>query len=359
MKNYHKSRIFTVTPNLPPGWALLAVLCISAVFSKCCGADDVVPIGYFRFQLENDRGYSDRYYTNGIRLENMTLGESVPDWIKTTANFLHQDIETRDLGGWYLGQLMFTPTDVRLSDPPLTERPYNGWLYFGIQRMRFSEHRRDTRAISVGFTGDWSGAEQAQKIIHAIGRKIEKDGYAPPKGWHTQPAAEPAVDLFVEERGKYDLLTCDCLGLQVLPYASANVGTVLMTGRAGATVRIGTNLPSDFGHAVLPMKFPLSTEPKGRDPESSTPPLRSRKWGLHGFATLDGKGVLYSASLDGALFHDSRSVDKKPWVYDAIWGWSLTSPCWYLTYSHVTRSKEFNTQTSVQQFHSVSVTLLH
>src|ERR1044072_7564168 len=93
-------------------------------FSPAWGADGTEK-GAFSILFENDIFYnSDHDYTNGVELAYTTAPQDTPDWAVRTARLLpffnqEGDVRTR----YALGQAIFTPHNLKLPDPPPTDRP--------------------------------------------------------------------------------------------------------------------------------------------------------------------------------------------------------------------------------------------
>jgi hypothetical protein len=115
---------------------------------------------------------------------------------------------------------------------------------------------------------------------------------------------------------------------------------------AGGEIRLGINLPDDFGTALI--------RPAG---DSSIPATdaKKNKAGVYLFAGADGRLVLRNIFLDGNTFTDSHDVDKENFVADLMAGVSVHYNRFKVTYSHVYRTKEFKTQQDEQIFGSVSI----
>jgi lipid A 3-O-deacylase len=88
---------------------------------------------------------NDRHYTQGLKLSFTSgpLGEnsiwSAPSrWLAN--NLFLFDRRTRAVDNrleWtVVGQSLFTPQDHRISDPSLSDRPYAGWLYTGLDLIQ-------------------------------------------------------------------------------------------------------------------------------------------------------------------------------------------------------------------------------
>ena len=72
------------------------------------------------------------------------------------------------------------------------------------------------------------------------------------KGWAFQLQDEVGANVTFERRWRvYSRLADDTLGFDIVPHAGASLGNVQTFANAGATVRLGFNLPSDFGIELI------------------------------------------------------------------------------------------------------------
>src|SRR5689334_10023425 len=110
------------------GWAILVLawLLLGGALPAQAANDDRA----FSILFENDLFYSaDHDYTNGTELSYTSAPDETPDWAHQTAHLLPffsddtNTVRTR----YALGQAMFTPNDITLANPPLTDRPYAGF----------------------------------------------------------------------------------------------------------------------------------------------------------------------------------------------------------------------------------------
>ena len=85
--------------------------------------------GAFSILFENDIFYnSDHDYTNGVEFTYTTAPNDTPGWAeRATRALFHKNGDVRARYGF--GQDMFTPHNLALANPPLTDRPYAGFLY--------------------------------------------------------------------------------------------------------------------------------------------------------------------------------------------------------------------------------------
>ena len=131
----------------------------------------------------------------------------------------------------------------------------------------------------------------------------------------------------------------------VLPRAGFEAGNVAVFGAAGVTARLGVNLPQDFGIQIL--DSPASAN-GGMNQETHW-------FACYVFAGADGRCVLRDITLDGNTFRHSQSVEKYNFVNDLSWGVAvdLFRHC-ELSWTQVTRSKQFHTQQNKDVFGSIN-----
>lgn len=139
-----------------------------------------------RLIMENDAfgAFSDRYYTNGSRLEfHMTAGESNPTRrILGYLNdlFINPSQNTKYLQGFALGQEFYTPTNITKADVSYGDRPYSSRAYFSNSLTTATEDTSITTELEVGMIGPSVGGKSAQMNFHNL------IGSPTPQGWDTQ-----------------------------------------------------------------------------------------------------------------------------------------------------------------------------
>ncbi len=298
--------------------------------------------GTFTLIFENDLlANTDRHYTNGIRLSWIPAGEA-PRWAEAVADFLPIFPEERDVHvTWSLGQSMFTPENISISPPLPDDRPYAGWLHGTATLVSVSEAHVDALELALGVVGPASLAAETQKLVHEI------IGSQDPKGWEFQLENEPGVVLSYERR--FVGLPQWQLGpvqVDAVPYAGGALGNIITQAYAGGVVRLGQNMPGDFGPPRIRLGAPNIDlfEP-------------SAGFGWYLFFGTEGRAVARNIFLDGNTFRDSPGVDRKPLVGDLAAGAAITYNGLRLSYTHVMRSEEFDGQDDPDSFGSISLSI--
>jgi len=321
---------------MPRGFLLCGGLVIAAAVLPA-RADEFDHGPVFSVLEENDLVvHTDRHYSQGIKLSYVGADGRVPDWLKSLSEgFPSLGFERRtDRWGLSIGQNIYTPNDITIPELQPDDRPYAGWLYLGFiwQRRGYTAEWLPTLEsfeLQLGIIGPESLAEQAQTWIHRL------RGFELPQGWDHQLETEPGIALRYQRSWRWSPKGRE-RWFDILPHTGGSLGNVETSMRLGGTARLGWNLPRNFG--VQSINSLISNE--GGRPRSLTGP----NWGVHVFASAEGSLVLYTAFLDGNLFHDSHSVDKKPLVAEMKGGVALTSQWLELSLSYVYRTPEFEEQ---------------
>ncbi len=323
--------------------AFLVLLMVIVCPYQTCTAEEAQH-GTLSFVVENDLFYNtDRHYTNGVRLVWVPGGDaSPPGWAEKIARLVPwfpQEGKIRP--GYAFGQSMFTPTDITVPDPPVTDRPYAGWLYGMIGLSVESGRQLDQLGLTLGIVGPSSLAEQSQKVVHRI------IGANDPKGWDTQLHDEPGIVL-TYQRSWRGLAARTFVGNEIdfTPHAGAALGNIFTYGNTGVTMRYGRHLPNDYG--------PPRIQPGLTGWGDFSPTAR---FGWYLFAGVEGRAIARNIFLDGNTFRTSRSVNKEPFVGDFQAGIVINWSNMRFSYTHVLRTKEFRTQHGNDAFGSFSVSV--
>src|ERR1700722_4485474 len=172
-------------------WGIAA----AAVFAGAAQAQPPsAETGTLSILFENDIFYhTDRDYTNGVQIAWTTAPDDTPDWAIDAARlipFFGQSGEV--LTTYAIGQNIYTPSNLHLVDPPLTDRPYAGYLYLAMGVIQKTETDLDEFQVQLGVVGPDSLAEESQKFVHSILNDTI------PKGWGTQLHNEPGLIINAE-----------------------------------------------------------------------------------------------------------------------------------------------------------------
>jgi len=242
---------------------LLCAFCLLTSVTTRAQSDEPWSINFF---LENDLfANTDLNYTNGIRLSTISPdldnfedpnGQKYP-WVEKLNNlltFVHPDPANPDNDTVHqnmvisLGQLMFTPREKQRVTLAPDDRPYAGYLYLGLGYHARTQDTLHSTEFNFGVVGPAALARQAQNLVHDIG------GWNRFQGWNNQLKNEPAFQLIFERKHREGLVQMqDLNGLQMelISHWGASVGNVASYLNAGAELRIGWDLPDDFGTSTL------------------------------------------------------------------------------------------------------------
>jgi len=283
-------------------WIILSLIFILAMGSMASMA------GEFSLSAENDvMGHTDRHYTHGTRLFYLFDDLSI---------FSFEGRENRV--GIGLSQYMYTPSDIKIAELMEDDRPYGGWLYLSFLLSSRDGNSLDLAAIDIGVVGPSSGAKETQKLVHSW---ID---CADPKGWDNQIEDEIGLNLIYQR--KYKWSKKGLIDFDFITYGGGSLGNVFTYCDVGGMLRIGHNIPDDFGY--------IKMEPSSRVTGVSA----------YLFLSAEGRYVLRNIFLDGNTFKDSHSVDKEDVVGDAVAGLGFEFGKFELIYGYNHRTKEFKGQ---------------
>jgi lipid A 3-O-deacylase len=325
-----------------------AVLCTAAAHAQ---VDDKKRGSEIQIYIENDMlSGTDRYYTNGIKIGfGVPLG-GLADLLQVpAASVLREIADTSQVHvGLFFGQNLYTPRRITEALPQPLDRPWAAWLYVaGVAQLVDKNPRGYSRLrtveLDVGAVGPAAFGREVQTDWHRI------VGVDQPRGWSNQIPNEPGFLLAYLQKERVSLV--DGV-IDAVPHFGATVGNVMTLARAGGIVRFGQRM-TGFG--------PDSIEPGGamlqntRYQDSGVSRSGS-EW--YGFIGTDLRAVGYNIFLDGTLFSDSPSVDRRPFVYDVTVGFSARVQALRFSLTHVRRSSEFDTalgSSGKQQFQSLNM----
>jgi hypothetical protein len=191
--------------------------------------------------------------------------------------------------------------------------------------------------LDLGIIGPDSLGGQMQTWYH----------HQAPRGWSHQLEDEPGVALRYGRSWLIALPSLDQHYFDIIPHAGLSAGNVDTSFRVGAMLRAGWNIPDDFGVQAIDS---LTTSEGGWSASQS-----NRDWGFYVFSGVEGRAQLYTAFLDGNIFHDSHHVDKEPFVGEWRSGLVLVLKRLELAYTHVLRTEDFRKQTVGQTYGSMTI----
>jgi lipid A 3-O-deacylase len=350
----------------PPAMLLAAAMLFTPVAVRAVeegSCDDPVhrsiACGTFSILFENDLFTGDdRYYTNGIKLSWMSRDlrqfrqwEHTPVWMRGFFESFDRFQPGREKNvGVFVGQKLFTPTDIQRRDLIVGERPYAGWLFGGMSLNSKNSVALDTFELQLGILGPSALGEETQNFVHEV-RDIPTA-----KGWDNQLDDEVAFSIFYQRKQRlWEFFhPASLLGADVIAHAGAAGGTLYTYGNAGMELRAGINIPADFGTSLIRPGGDVSAPVLTADAPHHDP----NRLGFHVFTAVTGRAVLRDIFLDGNTYEDSPSVDHEDFVGDLIWGAGVTWKRVKFTYTQVFRTKEFEEQDSASQYGSMNFTLV-
>jgi hypothetical protein len=291
--------------------------------------------------------HTDRHYTQGLKLTYLGGDNDVPPWVLKLSEDIPRlglNITSQNLG-YVFGQNIYTPEDILASAPIKNDRPYAGWLYGGAYLQRRGEAGNtgipieESFEVDIGVTGKASLAGTFQTAFH---REFDRNEI--PNGWHNQIPGEPGLLLKYQRFWRLSPSAETARYIDFIPHVGGEVGNIMVFQNLGGTLRVGVNLPDDFGVQIID------------SPASSSGGItsRSQAFSFYAFAGADGRYVEHNIFLDGASFQAGPSVQRIPWVADLSCGAAMRLFRHVeLSYTRVARTTEFVGQHKYDLFGSI------
>lgn len=343
-------------PALVSRLALPALVATALVLPAVARAEQRVPVlddkATWSFTFENDLfAGTDKGYTNGFLFSWRSGSYNPPNWLAWIGSHSRFLLPREGALRWGLsfGQNIYTPSDIDRRIPDPSDRPYAGWLYGSFVITAYAD--RSPRVtefggfeVQVGVVGPSALGEQVQNNTHDF---INVDRAL---GWDYQLKDEPGVNVILTRLWRVnqpiDGENPFGLAVGVVPSVTVSLGTVQTYASAGMLMRFGSNLYADFGPARI---RPAPAGSGFFQPDGN--------WGWYVFAGLEARGVAHDIFLDGNMWREGPSVDKRPFVGEGVFGAALVMPWARLTYSHAFRSREFWGQKEKPEFGSVTLSV--
>lgn len=296
--------------------------------------------GTLSLVVENDSvGGTDRNYTNGLLLSYLFEDRKGPDLAYRLADKIWgQDEDGPRHFSLALGHSIYTAESRTALELRPDEHPYAAWLYLQGGLITTQKTYTDVLKLEIGVIGPAAIGEAVQNNFHDL------IGVERAEGWSNQLRNEPGLSTHFDRTWHgvtYE--TKDGFGVRINPHAGASLGNVLIEARTGFTVSIGRYLDVQFPAARIKPGLSLPTK------------TASKKLYWNAFLGLEGRAVAHNLFLDGNSFRNGPSVDRKPFTGDVQFGMTLGTGQVSGSVTYIIRAKEFETQTSVQQFGSFTL----
>ncbi|MES2317978.1 MAG: lipid A deacylase LpxR family protein [Pseudomonadota bacterium] len=345
---------------LCPAALVLAISCPGAA------AEPTLQDKVHFFTYENDSHYNtDRFYTNGVQFSvkrsTDTRGRFAKRVSDVMCGWLGCTGDALLTGQANLGQLMYTPRHITWREPQPQDRPWGGLLYYEQQHAFLSPDQRTltTLGVQVGVSGRLSLAEPAQKLFHRILERPQ------PQGWDHQIGGALGIMATAEKRSAIDALSAGLWGdvrVHTAGYWRIAAGNIQTYAGVGLAVVAGKNLPL------------VSPPPPGIGHKMRTGAARKSPAAVAclvpwiqctAFAAVEARLVAYNLFLDGRLFRDDPSVERRSVVVDMVAGTRFDFPGtrtdshgpWFLQVKATRRSPEFRSSLPVPRHRVLALTI--
>ena len=298
------------------------------------------------YYFENDIfSNTDSEYTDGSRLSVlMYRSEGADEWLHIPFTISY---ERAHFISFSLTQAIYTPKDLSQRELIVEDRPYAGWLYFEMGLHQSSEHHLNSLSLQVGVVGPASGMERLQGFVH----KMTDSNIA--QGWDNQLNNEIGLQLNYQHKWRYVSEPLWGVESSLVPYLGGEFGNVAIKANVGTSLRLGWNIPEDFGSSTIDEGgengIPVRTRCLVETP---------KPWSFNFYLAAGGTAVARDLFLDGNTFSESHSVNKQ-WLkaYGAL-GLSGRYKNVNVDYIQTYHTKQYEEGTSTHSIGSIIISYL-
>lgn len=226
-----------------------------------------VRFGSLTFYSENDKYFAgtDQHYTNGFKVSALSgnlaglSDDEIYAPLRAAVRLLGRLVPEGEAYklGISLGQNLYTPVNTTTPAAQPADRPYAAWLYVGttfqiyqpprtIASGRTTIAQLDTVELNLGMVGPAALGRQVQNNYHDV------IGVPHALGWNHQIPNEPGLVMSLERKLRFSTARARTgWGGDFIPHLGAALGNVSTYANAGAEVRLGRDLPADFGTSLI------------------------------------------------------------------------------------------------------------
>ncbi len=300
---------------------------------------------FWCLQVENDyfTQSGDRYYTNGMELSWMVVGEP-PAWLNGLSKIFPAYRKGRGVNAvnYSIGHKMFTPDDVYSTVLVPDEQPYAGYLYasFGLL-SHITGGEVDSGAnleFTFGVIGPSAYGEEVQNSYHRL------IGVEESLGWEYQLKNEPILGVSYSRMWRIVQPVTESLEFGMTPHFTVTGGNAYTFLAGGVMFRLGTNLKTDIGPPTIRPGFPGGAYFGGK---------HEMNWYL--FAGTESRLVLVNIFLDGNTFEESHSVEKEYIVGDFQFGIVFHFKRARISIANMFRTKEYVGQKAETHYGAINI----
>ena len=294
-------------------------------------------------EYENDIfAGEDRYYTSGVRLTRVALAREAPSWLESVATrFPGFNDATALPYALSISHNIYTPADIENPAFPPDDRPYAAWLQLGFSTGTLHPRGADRVRVGLGIVGPAALGREIQTNAHRL------IGSPKPQGWGTQLKNEPTLSIGYDRfRRIIDRSEAEQFGFDVSVLAGGTAGNALTHLTAGSFIRVGQNLPDDFG----PPRISPAVSGSG-----FFQPGNERSF--YAFLGTEARVVGRDLFIEGNTIGGRDGVDARRLVGEMYAGVVYTHNQLRLAYTHVWRNREFEGQLDGQDYGALSFSL--
>jgi hypothetical protein len=282
--------------------------------------------------FENDMYFNTDYdYTAGLRLSFLyhvtNPGENIFDFSPLDFG------NASTYRSFAIVHQMYTPKNKLETRLIPNDRPYAGWTYVESGLHKSSKTHLRSLNIKVGTIGPYSGAEYFQNFAHKV------VGSPKVNGWGNQLHNEIGINLKYTHKWRMMYKKNHTYESSLVPFGEIELGNVSTKATGGFSMRIGYNIPKDFGVSSIDIGGEDGI-PAYKEEILTKKKCWSFSFNIHAATSLIARDIF----LDGNTFKDSHSVNKEEIIGYAGVGVSIRYQRFIFDFIQIYNTRKFSSE---------------
>ncbi len=293
---------------------------------------DTWELQQFKIYFENDMfgTFTDSQYSSGEKFSTLFH-------VKEPTNFMYDFLYAGDkeydiFTTISIGNQIYTPDDLTATELQENQRPYGGWTYLEMGMHKSTSDTLNSLQLKVGMIGPSSHSEEIQTVIH----ELVNAGL--PMGWDHQLDDELGVNFTYSYKLRYSPKpVMGWVESAFIPYGEVDLGNVSTQASLGMFMRVGYNIPQDFGLSTLDNAGEANIPVYGKSRVNI-----EKDWSVSFNLALSGSAVARDIFLDGNTFSDSHSIEKNNFVAYLATGISVRYKSLMVDFMNTTNTAKYD-----------------
>lgn len=314
---------------------------VTNLFSNDNNSSEIWKLERYNFYYENDTFFKTDYdYTAGLRFSWLYSTQKQKD----QKDHHNSESGSKTYRSFAIVHQIFTPEDTDATELIKDARPYAGWTSIEVGLHKSSKTHLSSLNMKLGVIGNISGARVLQNTIHSIIHEPKVNG------WDNQLKNELGVNLKYTNKWRFTYKNDSFFESSIMPFGELEIGNISTKATVGISMRIGKNIPKDFGVSSINIGGDDGIPSYG-----NTLILKNNRWNYSLNIYSASSFIVRDIFLDGNTFRDSHSVKKESLIAYGGAGITARHNKFIFDFTILYNTKEYHTDDKDMHFRGSAI----